>query len=113
MASVVLPTLDPATLPASLSHLLTAAAEELPNSCAVVGDEHGANITFAQLKDAAVSLAAHLFWEVQQQQLEHACIGILLSDSPLFMLAPCACSYAAQPFCFLGRLLPPLFLSQV
>ncbi len=105
MDSVVMPALETASLPDSLSHLVAAAADERPHECAIAGEGDEPGVTFAQLKDAAVRIAESLVWDLRQQdehQLQRACIGVLLSDSPLFMVAPCACSFAAQPFCYLG-----------
>ena len=109
MTSVVLHTLDTSTLPSSLSHLLAAAADERPLDVAIVGESKEECVTFSQLKDGAMRVAERLLWQLHQQQHqqqqhphEFSCIGILLSDSPLFMLAPCASSFAGHPFCYLG-----------
>jgi acyl-CoA synthetase (AMP-forming)/AMP-acid ligase II len=112
MTSVVLHTLDTTTLPSSLSHLLAAAADERPLDEAIVGESKDECVTFSQLKEGAMRVAERLLWQLHQQQHQQhqqqqhphdfSCIGILLSDSPLFMLAPCACSFARHPFCYLG-----------
>jgi hypothetical protein len=121
MASVVLPALDASVLPASLSQLLAAAAEERPHGIAIVGEGDEEGVTFVQLRDAAMRVAERLMCELRHQQQQHpqeqnelslndnektsfpfSSIGVLLSDTPLFMLAPCACSFAALPFCYLG-----------